>query len=98
MSSPQVVRAMREAVGHHQAGRFAQAKQIYRRVLAEEPRNADAIHLLGVLAHQTKNHQAAAELISRAITIRPQAEFFVNLAEAYRGMGRLGDCAEACTR
>jgi predicted O-linked N-acetylglucosamine transferase (SPINDLY family) len=98
MSSPQIVRAMREAVAHHQAGRFAQAERGYRDVLAKEPRNADALHLLGLLAHQAGNHESARELISRAITLRPQAEFYVNLSQAYRGLNRLQDCADACAR
>src|SRR5439155_12249711 len=85
---------MLAAVQHHQAGRFAQAQGIYRQVLSQQPRNAEALHLLGLLAHQTGNHTAAVELIDRAIAIRPAAEFYLNAAEALRGLGQL-DKAEA---
>ena len=41
---------------HHQAGRFAEAETIYRQILAANPGDADALHLLGILANQTGNH------------------------------------------
>ena len=44
--------ALAIAVQHHQAGRLQAAEQIYRQILAVEPNHADAIHLLGVIAHQ----------------------------------------------
>src|SRR5690348_14616691 len=98
MPTPATVRAMRDAVTHHQAGRLAQAEQIYRQVLTQDPNDADALHLLGLIAHQVGRHDAAVDLISRAAAVRPEAEFFVNLAQAYRGLGQLQACADACAR
>jgi Tfp pilus assembly protein PilF len=37
---------------YHQRGEFDQAGPIYQDVLARDPDNADALHLLGVLEHQ----------------------------------------------
>jgi predicted O-linked N-acetylglucosamine transferase (SPINDLY family) len=68
MTIPQ---AMQTAFDHQCAGRFAQAEQLYRQVLAAQPRNPDALHLLGLIAAQVGQFDTAAELISRAITIRP---------------------------
>ena len=49
---------------HHQAGRLQAAEQIYRQILAVEPNHADAIHLLGVIAHQVRqDHAIAVEYI-----------------------------------
>ena len=45
-----IEQAMQIALGHHQAGRLAEAEAIYRQVLAQFPDHADALHLLGVLA------------------------------------------------
>ncbi len=52
---------------YHQAGRLAEAEACYRGVLAAQPNDADALHLMGVLAHQTRRHDLAVELIGQAI-------------------------------
>lgn len=57
------------AVELHQSGRFKEAEQAYRGVLQDNPRNPDAIHLLGLLAHQGGDNRAGADLIRRAIAI-----------------------------
>src|SRR5262249_42144294 len=98
MSPQQIHRAMQQAVAHHQAGRVDIAEKAYREGLRADKRNADALHLLGVLALQAKREQEAADLISKAIMIRPQPEFFVNLSQAYKGLGRLNECLDACRR
>src|SRR5262249_19838181 len=80
------------ALQHHQAGRLQEAEQSYRRILAAEPGHADALHLLGVLAHQTRNHQLAVEYIGQAIRLKgTQAAFHNNLGEAYRALRRMPD-------
>src|SRR5689334_1567794 len=98
MNSQQIHHAMINAVAQHQRGQLAEAERAYREVLKHDKRNADAMNLLGLIEHQRKNHQAAIDLIHKATTIRPQPEFFVNLSQAYRGAGRLKDCADACRR
>ena len=52
---------------HQQAGHFAEAEACYRRVLAAQPDHADALHLLGGIAHQAGRHELAAEFIGEAI-------------------------------
>lgn len=37
---------------HHQAGRLQEAETIYRAILKEQPQHANALHLLGLIAHQ----------------------------------------------
>src|SRR5438874_10874262 len=100
ISAPQIVASpssstdqiMQTAVAHHQAGRLAPADAIYRQVLSREPNNADALHLLGLIAHQCGNDNDAIALIGRAVALRPKtAEFHVNLGAALRRMGRLTD-------
>ena len=87
--------AMEIALRHHQAGRWKQAQAIYRQVLEQSPKNADALHLLGVLAHQEGRDEEAAALISEAIRINPaEASFYINLGQTYRALG-LADRAAA---
>ncbi len=73
------------AIQHHQAGRLAQAQQIYQQILQQDPDSSDALHLLGVLAHQANQHQQAEQLIQRAIELSPKAaDYHCNLANVYR--------------
>jgi cytochrome c-type biogenesis protein CcmH/NrfG len=59
------------AIQHHQDGRVKEAEALYRQVLAAEPDNPEALHLLGVRSLQRGDAQAAADLIRRAIGIGP---------------------------
>lgn len=71
----------------HQSGRLEQATRIYRRLLNDDPENADVLHLLGLAAHQQGDGKRAVELIGRAIALRPSiAIFHANLAEVYRNL------------
>ncbi len=64
------------AVELHQSGRFKEAEATYRRVLRDEPRNSEALHLLGLLAHQVGDNQAAARLIGRAIEVEARRALY----------------------
>jgi tetratricopeptide (TPR) repeat protein len=93
--SATVAQILEIAVQHHKAGRFAEAEAMYRQVLVEEPQNPDALHLLGVLAHQSGNNQAAVELIRRAIAVRPAAAYFTNLGVVLTDLRRLDEAVDA---
>ena len=56
-------------LGYHQNGHLAQAAQLYQNVLARDPQQVDALHLLGVVAYQQGNPARAVELIGRAIAL-----------------------------
>src|SRR5439155_24950423 len=59
------------ALEHHRAGRLDRAAAIYREILTTEPRQADALHLLGVIALQTGRPALAGQLIRDAIASNP---------------------------
>src|SRR3954463_10978168 len=81
------------AIRHHEAGRFADAETLYRRVLAAAPEHPVALHYLGVLAHQLGRHADAIPLIERSVALLPRGSYFSNLGEAYRGAKRYDDAA-----
>jgi tetratricopeptide (TPR) repeat protein len=90
--------ALAIAIQHHQGGRLQAAEQIYRQILQAEPNQADAIHLLGVIAHQMGEHEVAIGCIQRAIGLDGRASaYHNNLGEAYRALGRMPE-AVACYR
>ena len=67
---------LQDAFALHQQGQFGQAESIYRQLLDIDPTNADVLHLLGVIAHQTGHHQGAIDLIGDAIAINPNVSSF----------------------
>lgn len=84
--------ALALAVGHHQAGELAEAESIYRQILQAMPQHPDALHLLGVVARQMGNNDAAIELISKAIQAKPDfTEAYSNLGNALKDLGRVSD-------
>lgn len=81
--------AINTALQHHQAGRLQQAEVLYRNVLKAQPTHSDALHLLGMIAHQTGNNEAAIDLISKAI--RGNAftpAYYSNIGGAYLALRR----------
>ncbi|MBN2473353.1 MAG: tetratricopeptide repeat protein [Pirellulales bacterium] len=91
--------ALAAAVRHHQAGQLQQAEQLYRQILQENPRQPDALHLLGALAHQVGNNEVAVELIRNAIAAEPtRPAFHSTLATVYQALDRLDEAVESCQR
>ncbi len=86
--STSVHTAFQRALAHHQNGRLQDAEQLYLQVLEAMPRHADALHLLGVIALQCGNFEAAADLIQQAIDVQPSANFYCNLGNALKEQGR----------
>ncbi len=68
---PSLQDKFRQGVALHQQGRFAEAELVYREVLQRDPKSFEAMHLLGVIALQTRKTQQAVELIGKAIALNP---------------------------
>lgn len=81
-----------EGLALHRAGDLGGAERIYRRILDRAPKHADALHLLGVVSHQTGRSADAVALIGKAIRAKAGvAEFHSNLALALQALGRVTD-------
>jgi predicted O-linked N-acetylglucosamine transferase (SPINDLY family) len=87
------------ALDHHRAGRLAEAEALYRQILAQDPDQPHALHLLGVLAGQVGQTDAAIDLIGRAIAVAPAIpEFHSSLGRVLWGNGRLTEAIAALGR
>jgi protein O-GlcNAc transferase len=97
MSNKGNVRAALEAgLRHHQAGQLAEAKRFYGQALEADGRQADALHLLGVIALQTGDNDKAVKLIEAAIEISPLfATYHSNLGNALQALGQFDACITA---
>lgn len=83
-----------EALALHRGGDLRGAERLYRGILDRAPKDADPLHLLGVLCHQTGRGADAVALIGKAIRAKPGvAEFHSNLALALQGLGRVTEAA-----
>ena len=54
-----VQQALELAVQHYNAGDLPKAEDIYNQILQANPDQPVALHLLGVIAHQTGNNEKA---------------------------------------
>jgi tetratricopeptide (TPR) repeat protein len=83
-------------LNHQQAGRLTEAEVCYQRVLASQPDHADALHLLGVVAHQVRRHDLAVELIGQAIKRNGQNPIYLsNLGVVLKDQGKVDDAITA---
>lgn len=87
---------LQAAMNWHRSGDFERAETVYRQILQGEPNNADAQHLLGVVAYQRGNSLEAIEWIRRAIALDDSvALYYCNLGSALRSAGEF-DAAVVC--
>ena len=89
LSTPTAVEGyVAAALLHHGAGRLAEAEPLYRRALALDAENFDALHMLGVAQLQAGHGATAVELIERAIALAPEngvAHSNLGLATNHKG-------------
>ena len=89
---------LQAAILLHQAGRLDEAELAYVQLLQIDANHADALYLLGLVAHQSHRHGDAVALVLRAIELQPGTPTFYNtLGDAYRLLSRLEE-AEASLR
>jgi tetratricopeptide (TPR) repeat protein len=87
------------ALAHHGQGRLREAEQLYRQILADDPGNADGLHLLGMIAHQSGDSETAVALIRQAIAIKPNAaSYHANLGNVLQHQGYARDAAASYLR
>jgi tetratricopeptide (TPR) repeat protein len=80
-------------------GRLAEAAALLRQVIAREPRNGDALHLLGVTLGQMGQPQEALKLLSAAVEARPSNPYMhCNLGNALSSLGQHAQAAGAFER
>ena len=87
------------AIQYHRGGRLSEAESLYRQILQADSNHADALHMLGVLAHQTGRQQLAMDMMSLAIAQNGQVPaFHNNLGNAYAAAGRWQDAETSYRR
>ncbi len=87
------------AAEHHKAGRFEEAERLYREIIRANPKNVDAIRLLGRVALSAGRHNDAERLFQRAIRLAPDfSGAMTDLARLLKEQNRFDEAIEWCER
>jgi len=79
----------------HGQGRLVEAEQIYSAILAQDPSQFDALHLLGLLRHQQGREVEALRLIAAALNANPNSpDALSNLGLVFDTLKRHQDALE----
>lgn len=97
--SPLHQNQLRQAYELQKEGRLGPAADMYRAVLAEDPRNAPALHLLGLLVMQAGQVEPGVEMVRQSLTILPGfAPAHESLGKGLERLGRKEEALAAFTR
>jgi tetratricopeptide (TPR) repeat protein len=87
---------LRKSMGHHRAGRRAEAECGFRQVLGLEPHDADALYGLGQIMAKKGEHAVAVGLLRRLLAVRPDiARAWFWLGRSLRATGEFAEAADA---
>ncbi|TWT92708.1 tetratricopeptide repeat protein [Stieleria varia] len=93
---PTIAEVLQQGWQLHQTGKLPEAERVYRHVLAQAPRNPEALVYLGILLFDSRRFEESAQSYRAALTLR--SEFPIawnNLGNSLRMLGEL-DEAETC--
>lgn len=91
--------AMEYALERMKQGDFEEGEEVCRKILAVAPDHPDAMHYLGVLAHENGRSQEALSLIERSIELSPgQADWHCNLGVVRQALDDVDGAVDAYQR
>jgi predicted O-linked N-acetylglucosamine transferase (SPINDLY family) len=89
-----VGQALDLALQHHRAGNQAQAEHLYRAILQVDPHQVDVLHLLGLLAYQAGQYEAARTSLASALCLQPDCpEMHNDLGVVLKSQEKLEEAA-----
>jgi predicted O-linked N-acetylglucosamine transferase (SPINDLY family) len=78
-----------EAAQLHQAGNLQAAADICQTILQTNPEDFNALHLLGVISHQSNQPETAVRFLEKAVAVNPaNPQAHSNLGAALKALGR----------
>ena len=84
------------ALGHHEAGRLAEAESIYRQILGADSSHVASLTMLAAIGDQLGRHADALALLDRALALDPvQPAVQYGRAVALQSLGRHEEAAAA---
>lgn len=90
---------LQKAIGLHQSGQLEQAEELYNNILDTEPLHSDSLHLLGLIAYQTRKLEEAFLLIEKAVSVCPDSPLYLNnLGLVLKDLRRYDEAISACKK
>jgi predicted O-linked N-acetylglucosamine transferase (SPINDLY family) len=90
---------LQAALQHVMADRTGEAEPLLEAVLARDPRNPDALHLMGLVRHRAGEHERALALVADAVGLADRSPLFWNsLGSIQRALGRTAEAADSFGR
>ena len=84
------------ALQHFSMGQHSQAEHICRQILQVESNQPQALHMLGVIAHQAEELDSAFTLIQKALTYKPDyADAHNNLGNVLKDLNKLEEALKS---
>jgi tetratricopeptide (TPR) repeat protein len=83
-----------DAIRCYQAGKLADAEQLFGMILESHPQHADSLFVLGLIAFRGGRGESAVELLEQAIALKSDnPTYHSNLANILMAQGRVNDAA-----
>jgi protein O-GlcNAc transferase len=99
MSNRDEAQNLQQAFSLHRGGKFAEAAKLYRKIIKRNPRQAHALHSLGIIEAADGNHAEAARLMARSLSVQPaNIPFMQNYATVLCQLGEYKTAGEVCLR
>lgn len=90
---------LQKAFSLHRSGNFAEAAKLYRKVIRLDPRQANALHSLGIIESAGGNPAEAAALMARSLALQPaNVEFMQNYATVLCQLGQFETASSVCLK
>ena len=67
----------------HNSNKIDEAKNFYKKIIAENPEDSEIYNLIGICEFQQMNYDKAVEEVKKAISIRKNQYFYETLAQIY---------------
>ena len=95
-TAPKPLDLVETGLAHHFAGRHDKAEAAYKRAIGKNPKDASALHLLGLLTADKGKFERASQLIEKALAVDPKNPNFLH--SAGHVLAQLGRLEEAVDR
>ncbi|MDY6898613.1 MAG: tetratricopeptide repeat protein [Cyanobacteriota bacterium] len=95
-NSLSVSEALQLAEKYYQANSLTQAEQVYGQVLKQQPKNAEALCGLGLIAQKMNQPETAEKLLSNAVSLQPKLlKAWFSLGNLHQASGNLPQAQSA---